>query len=84
MYQDTPRDAASVLFDLPGYRVIDARDTADGRRRVLAEPTDPVGHCPDCGFGSARVHSRPRSRLADVPVAGAIEVWIRETPAGVR
>lgn len=78
MYQDTPRDAASVLFDLPGYRVIDARDTADGRRWVLAEPTDPVGHCPDCGFDSARVHARPQSRLADVPVAGAIEVWIRK------
>lgn len=78
MDQDTSRDAASVLFDLPGYRVITAEDR-DGRSRlVVIEPVEPSARCPDCGFGSARVHSRPLCRVADVPVAGAVEVRVRK------
>jgi len=71
---DRPQDAATVLFNLPGYRVLDAVDDPGGGRRVLVEPVDRVGHCPDCGFDSARVHSRPVSRVADVPIAGRLGV----------
>ncbi len=67
-----------MLFNLPGYRVLDAVDDPGGGRRVLIEPVDPVGHCPDCGFDSARVHSRPVSVVADVPVAGRLEVRVRK------
>jgi transposase len=69
-----------VLFNLPGYRVLDACDDPDsvGGRWVLVEPEDPVGYCPDCGFDSARVHSRPVSRVADVAVGGRVEVWVRK------
>ena len=78
MSQDRPRDAATVLFNLPGYRVLDAHDDPGGGRRVLVEPVEVVGHCPDCGFDSARVHSRPVSRVADVPIAGRLEVRVRK------
>ena len=46
--------------------------------RALVEPVDPVGHCPDCGFDSTRVHSRPVSRVADVPLGGRLEVRVRK------
>jgi len=71
------RDAASTLFNLPGYRVIDAIDTASGGRRVLIVSTEPPG-CPACGVISTRVHQRTRQRVRDVPVAGAVEVvWCK-------
>ena len=80
MSQDRPRDAATVLLNLPGYRILDAQDDQDAPvgRWALAEPVDPVGHCPDCGFDSARVHSRPVSVVADVPVGGRLEVRVRK------
>ena len=66
-----------MLFNLPGYRVLDAQDDL-AVRWALVEPVDRVGHCPDCGFDSARVHSRPVSRVADVPIAGRLEVRVRK------
>ena len=76
LFQDRPRDAATVLFNLPGYRVLDAVDDPGGGRRVLVEPVESVGHCPDCGFGSGRIHSRPVSRVADVAIAGRLQVGV--------
>ena len=67
------RDAASTLFNLPGYRGTDAIDTAGGGRRVLVVSTEPPG-CPACGVISTRVHQRTRQRVRDVPIAGAVEV----------
>lgn len=72
-----PRDAASLIFNLPDYRVTDAVDLPDGGRRIEVESTDPPG-CPDCGVVAGRVHSRRRQRLRDVPIAGAVEVvWVK-------
>lgn len=68
------RDAASVLFDLPGYRVVDAVDADDGGRRVRIASTALEAGCPSCGVLSARVHQRVEQRLTDVPVAGRLEV----------
>lgn len=68
------RDAASVLFDLPGYRVEDAVDLPDGRRQVLIVSTGEEAACPACGVLTGRVHQRTRQRLRDVPVAGEVEV----------
>jgi transposase len=71
------RDAASTLFNLSDYRVIDALDLPEGARRVEVEATSPPG-CPTCGVISVRVHSRRRQRVRDVPVAGALEViWCK-------
>ena len=72
------RDAASVLFNLSGYRVIEAVDSPLGVRRVLVESTDPEGGCPSCGVLTSRVHQRTLQRLWDVPVAGPVLVLWRK------
>jgi transposase len=71
------RDAASALFNLPDYRVINVVDHVDDVRLVEVESTDPPG-CPVCGVLAGRVHSRRRQRLRDLPVAGRIDVvWVK-------
>src|SRR5215213_3227197 len=71
------RDAASAIFNLPDYRVIDAVCDAGGVRRIEVESTDPPG-CPVCGVLAVRVHSRRRQQLRDLPVAGPVElVWAK-------
>ncbi|MEV7529377.1 ISL3 family transposase [Agrococcus sediminis] len=79
MYEPTrpSRDAASLIFNLPDYRVIAASDLPGGGRCVEVESTAPPG-CPGCGVLASRVHSRRRQRLRDVPVAGAVEVVWRK------
>ena len=71
------RDAASLIFNLPDYRVIDAIDLLDGRRRIEVESLEPAG-CPACGVVAVRVHSRRRQRVRDVPIGGPVEVvWCK-------
>jgi transposase len=71
------RDAASAIFNLPDYRVVSAVEEPDGVRRIEVESTAPPG-CPVCGVLAARVHSRRRQRLRDLPVAGPVElVWVK-------
>ncbi len=72
------RDAASTIFNLSGYCVIDAVDLPDGGRQVLVESMAPPG-CPSCGVVAGRVHSRRRQRVRDVPVGAApMEVvWLK-------
>jgi transposase len=72
------RDAASVLFNLSGYRVVEAVDGPLGIRKVVVESLDVEGGCPSCGVLSARVHQRTLQRVRDVPVGGAVEVWWRK------
>ena len=43
------RDAASVIFNLPDYRVIDAIDLPLGGRRVIVQADAIEAGCPDCG-----------------------------------
>ena len=59
MHENTgsQRDAASTIFNLPNYRVIDATDLPDGDRRVVIASTVPPG-CPSCGVLATKVHSR--------------------------
>jgi len=47
------RDAASVVFNLPGYDVIDAVDLPLGRR-VVVQAVERDEGCPDCGVISTR------------------------------
>ena len=71
------RDAASTIFNLSDYRVIDALEVPRAARQVEVESTSPPG-CPTCGVISIRVHSRRRQRIRDIPVAGALEViWCK-------
>ena len=71
------RDAASTIFNLSDYRVLDALEVPGHARRVEVESTSPPG-CPACGVISVRVHSRRRQRIRDVPVAGPVDViWCK-------
>ena len=70
------RDAASVIFNLPGYRVIDAVDLPLGGRRAKVQPVDLADGCPECGVVSGRVHAWVVQRVHDVPYAGRVEVLV--------
>ena len=48
------RDAASTLFNLPDYRVVDAVDLPGGGRRAVVEATSPP-LCPVCGVLATNV-----------------------------
>ncbi|QSZ53915.1 transposase family protein [Paenarthrobacter sp. AT5] len=74
----SPRpDAATAIFNLPDYRVIDTEVLAFGQRRIRVVSTAEAG-CPSCGVISTRVHSRRPQGLRDIPVAGPVEVvWAK-------
>ena len=76
---DAARSAASVLFNLPEYDVIEvARDQGGGRRVLISTPVREAA-CPDCGVLTGRVHQRTTQRVRDVPFDGLIEVmWIKK------
>ncbi|TYC95860.1 ISL3 family transposase [Arthrobacter echini] len=70
-------DAATTIFNLPGYRVLDAASMASGRRRVTVESVDPPG-CPGCGAVASRLKERRLQRVRDIPVGGLVElVWAK-------
>lgn len=64
------RGAASVVFDLPGYDVVDALDLPCGGRRVVVESRVHDDGCPDCGVISTRVHEWTRQRVKDIGAGG--------------
>jgi hypothetical protein len=72
------RDAAGVIFNLPGYWVIEAVDLPLGGRRVKVQPVDLDSGCPECGVVSSRVHAWVRQRVRDIPHAGRVEVVVRK------
>ncbi|GAA1344331.1 transposase [Arthrobacter roseus] len=67
-------DAATTLFNLPGYRIVTAVMNGDGIRVVTVASDFPPG-CPGCGVISDRVHSRRIQRVRDILVAGPVSVW---------
>lgn len=74
-------DAASILFNLPGYRVLAVGhinpDSEDAGRWALVEAVAAEGGCPDCGVLSGRIHARPVQVVKDVPCGGeALEVRV--------
>ncbi|MDQ0240159.1 MULTISPECIES: ISL3 family transposase [Arthrobacter] len=79
-------DAATILFNLPDYRVISTSLSPGGGRRVIVETEQPPG-CPTCGVVASRRKERRFQRIRDIPVAGAVEVlwskyrWYCEEPA---
>ena len=69
-------DAASVIFNLPDYHVIDAVEVPLSGRRVIVRADDVADGCPECGVISVRVHAGCRQRVKDVPHAGHLEVIV--------
>lgn len=75
MSQTTAACAASKLFNLPGFEVVDVcRDEAGGRV-VTIRTTATAGWCPPCKVLSGSVHQWTRQRVRDVPFSGPIVVW---------
>jgi transposase len=74
------KDWASILFDLPGYRVIGAVEAAgDAPRRVWVESVRVEDGCPTCGVLSSRIAARPVQRVRDVPVGDSpLELFVRK------
>ena len=56
----TGADAASLLFDLPEYVVLDVRRDAHGGREVFIATEAVEAACPGCGVATSRVHQRTR------------------------
>src|SRR3954469_4229533 len=72
-------DATTLLFALPGYRVLDVSRAPDGGRRVLVETMIDEAACPDCGVFSRDVHERPVRRVKDLPHGPKpLVVWVRQ------
>src|SRR4051794_312699 len=72
-------DATTLLFALPGYRVVDVSLDPDGGRRGLVETLASEGACPACGVFSGRVQDRPVRRVKDLPHGPApLRVWVRK------
>ena len=69
--------AATVIFNLPEYRVVSAEVLASGTRRIVVESTSVPG-CPSCGVVGERRKDRRLQRLRDIPVAGAVELLWRK------
>jgi transposase len=66
----------TLLFALPGYRVLDVTHDADGGRRVLVDSLAEEGGCPGCGVLSSLIKDRPTSRAKDLP-HGPVPVRLR-------
>jgi transposase len=73
-------DPASILFNLPGCRVISASPAiGDQLRQVLIETIAAEGACPSCGVLSSRVQARPTQQVKDVACGGErIDVIVRK------
>jgi hypothetical protein len=70
--------AASVLFNLPGFRVLQVvRDEAGGRT-VTVKTLAVEGACPSCGVFTSAVHQRTLQRVRDVAFDGPVTVLWRK------
>jgi transposase len=70
-------DRTTLLFALPGFRVLNVTLEPDGGRLVLVESVTIEGGCPSCGVMSSRVKDRPTCRLKDLPHGGVpLRLWV--------
>ena len=72
---DDAVDPATVLFNLPQYRVVAVTRDAVGAREVFIDTPALEAGCPACGVISSRVHQRTQQRVRDVPFDGQVTVW---------
>lgn len=74
-------DAASILFNLSGYRVVSASPAVGGEqpRQVVIETLAYEGACPSCGVLSSRIQARPVQHVKDVACGGQrLDVLVRK------
>jgi transposase len=76
--QGRAASAASVLFNLPGYRVLHVVRDEVGARTVTMESVAVEGACPSCGVFTSSVHQRTLQRVRDVAFDGPITVLWRK------
>ncbi|MFB9164908.1 transposase family protein [Arthrobacter psychrochitiniphilus] len=70
-------DAATTIFNLDDYRVLETQTLSFGQRRIHSESTV-ESNCPGCGVISTRRHSGRQQRVKDIPIAGPVEViWAK-------
>jgi transposase len=70
-------DRTTLLFALPGFRVLNVTLDPDGGRLVLVESSAKEGGCPSCGVMSSRVKDRPVCRLKDLPHGSVpLRLWV--------
>jgi transposase len=72
-----------LIFNLPGYCVIDAVDLPLGGRRVTVQAEDQDEGCPGCGVLSSRVHAWTRQRVKDIPTGGELLECVVRKPRWV-
>jgi transposase len=63
------QDMSSVLFGVPGLRVVEAEQEPDGMLTVWAVPAGPP-RCPGCGWPAAGVHQHVASGAKDLRCGG--------------
>ena len=69
----------TLLFALPGFRVLNVTLDPDGGRLVLVESSAKEGGCPSCGVMSSRIKERPICRLKDLPHGPVpLRLWVRK------
>lgn len=69
-------EVKSLLFGMPGFEVIGARENANGVLEVDVETIDPALGCPSCGTPAGGSRGRPKVKLRDVNSAGRmVLVW---------
>ena len=70
-------DRTTLLFALPGFRVLNVTPEPDGGRLVLVENSAKQGGCPSCGVMSSRIKDRPLCRLKDLPHGSMpLRLWV--------
>ena len=70
-------DRTTLLFALPGFRVLNVTLDPDGGRVVLVESVATDGGCPLCGVMSSRIKERPICRLKDLPHGSVpLRLWL--------
>ncbi len=72
-------DRTTLLFALPGFRVLNVTEDDDGGRVVLVETVAIEGGCPACGVLSSLIKDRPTSLAKDLPHGAVpLRLWVRK------
>jgi len=76
--QGRAASAATVLFNLPDYRVLHVVRDVAGDRTVIVESLAVEAACPSCGVFTSSVHQRTLQRVRDVAFDGPVTVLWRK------